>query len=109
MPRLLTDFNETEPEAIGTYAVDFTNDLPVNGSLVSAKWTLGIHRVLEGSAPDLFPSLRLVGSPSVSGAVASQKIAGLLAGNDYLVTCAGTMSDGEVVELWTVLPCRAPS
>lgn len=109
MPRLLKDFDATEPDAVGVYAIDFGNDLPSGGRLVSAKWTLGLHHVLPGAQTDLFAAMRLVGAATVSGSLASQKIAGLVDGNDYLLTCSGTMSDGEVVELWTVLPCRAPS
>ncbi|HZU91281.1 MAG TPA: hypothetical protein VE993_18660 [Stellaceae bacterium] len=109
MPRLLKDFPATEPGAVGLYAIDFAQNVPVGASLAAASWTLGIHDTLPGASADATPQARAIGNATVNGTLTSQKIAGLVAGNDYLVTVAGTMSDGEVVVLWTVLPCRAPS
>jgi len=108
MPRLLKDFPVTEPGAVGLYAIDFAQNVPVGASLAAASWALGLHYMLPGAAADATPQARLVGAAAISGSVTRQTIAGLLAGNDYLVTVTGTMSDGEVVILWTVLSCRAP-
>jgi hypothetical protein len=108
MPRLLKDFPTTEPGAVGLYSIDFAQNVPSGASLASASWVLGIHYTLPGASVDATPQERLAGAATVSGTVTSQKIAGLVAGNDYLVTVSGTMSDGEIVVLWTVLPCRAP-
>jgi hypothetical protein len=109
MPRLLKDFPVTEPGAAGTYAIDFAANVPVGASLASASWTLGIHYTLPGAAVDAAPMMRLAGTATVNGTLTAQRIASLIAGNDYLVTVTGTMSDGEIVVLWTVLPCRMPS
>lgn len=108
MPRLVKDFPATEPGSTGTYSVDFTADLPAGVRLTAASWTLGLHQVYPGAVPDPLPPSRLIGNPAVQGAVSLQRIGGLIAGNDYLVTVTGAASDGEVVILWTVLPCRAP-
>lgn len=109
MPRLLRDFPATEPLALATYSVDFAPFVPPGASLIAATWTLGIHAVEPGAAPDLMPQSRLVCAPQVEcSTIAVQRIGDLLGGNDYLVSVTGTMSDGEVVVLWTVLPCRAP-
>lgn len=108
MPRLRKDFSPTEPTADGVYSIDFADNVPPGTTLQSAAWTLGPHYVAPPAEPDPSPERRLVGAASVSGSVTAQRIAGLFAGNDYLVTCAGQMSDGQVVVLWTVLPCRAP-
>jgi hypothetical protein len=108
MPRLSKDFPTTEPEAVGVYSVDFAQNVPVGASFAAASWTLGIHYTLPGATADATPQARLVGAATVNGTITSQRIAGLVAGNDYLVTVSGTMSDGEIVVLWTVLPCRAP-
>jgi hypothetical protein len=108
MPRLLKDFPMTEPGSAGTYAIDFAATVPVGASLVAARWALGLHYTLPGASSDPNPNARLVGAPTVGGTVTAQRIASLIAGNDYLVTVTGTMSDGEAVVLWTVLPCRAP-
>ncbi|HJU15724.1 MAG TPA: hypothetical protein VJ770_04575 [Stellaceae bacterium] len=108
MPRLLKDFAVTEPGAVGTYAVDFAQNVPAGTGLASAQWALGIHYTAPGAVADPMPQMRLSDAANVSGTVTAQRIAGLVAGNDYLVTVSGTMSDGAVVVLWTVLPCRAP-
>lgn len=109
MPRLTRDFPPTEPAAIGTYSIDFAANVPPGASLVSAQWTLGIHAALSGAIPDPAPQSRLSGPSMVNGTLALQRIAGLFDGNDYLAVVTGAMSDGEVVVLWTVLPCRAPA
>lgn len=109
MPRLLKDFPATEPLALATYSVDFAPFIPPGASLVAAPWTLGIHAVYPGAVPDAMPGSHLVGTPQVEhSTIAVQRIGNLVAGNDYLVSVSGTMSDGEVVVLWTVLACRAP-
>lgn len=109
MPRLLKDFPATEPLALATCSVDFASFIPLGASLIAAAWTLGIHAVEPGAAPDLVPQSRLVCAPQIEcSTIAVQRIGDLMAGNDYLVSVTGTMSDGEVVVLWTVLPCRAP-
>lgn len=117
MPRLLKDFPMIVPGDLGTFAVDFAPFLPPDASLVSAQWTLGLHGVQPGTIPDPAPQSRLVGPGWIApdsrtpplNTVAAQRIGGALAaGQDYLVTVRGTSSDGEVVTVWTVLPCRAP-
>jgi hypothetical protein len=108
MPRLLRDYPVTEPGAIGLYSIDFAQNVPPGASLVAASWALGIHYVLPGATMDLNPQSRVSGAAILNGTVTAQRISGLVAGNDYLVTVTGTMSDGEVVVLWTVLPCRQP-
>jgi hypothetical protein len=108
MPRLLKDFPATEPGSLGTYSIDFATTVPPGATLVGASWTLGIHAVQPGGAPDAMPRSRLVGGTQIEGTVSLQRIGGLVAGNDYLVSVTGTTSDGEVIVLWTVLPCRAP-
>lgn len=109
MPRLNKDFPATEPSALATYSVNFAPFIPPSARLVSAPWTLGIHAIEPGAAPDAAPQSRFVGAAQIeNNTIAVQRIGNLLAGNDYLVSVTGTMSDGEVVILWTVLPCRAP-
>lgn len=108
MPRLLKDFPATEPGSLGTYSIDFATNVPPGATLVAASWTLGIHAVVPGAPSDAVPQARLVGPSQIEGTVAVQRIGALVAGNDYLVSVTGTTSDGEIVVLWTVLPCRAP-
>lgn len=108
MPRLVKDFPATEPGSTGTYSVDFTSNLPAGVTLTASTWTLGLHLIAPGVVPDPLPQSRLIGNPALQGAVSLQRIGDLMAGNDYLVTIAGTASDGETIILWAVLPCRAP-
>lgn len=105
---LSSNFPTTEPGANGIYSVDFARQVPAGATLAAAVWALAVEWTLPGSTVDATPSSRLVGSPSISGTISSQRIAGCVAGNDYLVTVTGTMSDAEIVQLWTTLPCRAP-
>lgn len=116
MPRLVKDFPATEPGSLVTYAVDFAPYIPPAASLVSATWALTLHAVQPGGIPDPAPGSHLSGAAWIApntqtppaNTVAAQRIGGLIAGNDYLVTVTGATSDGETVILWAVLPCRAP-
>ena len=107
MPRI-ADLNVLEPASIAKLPIDFTLYLPAGGSLSSAVFSFGVYLTIPGFTADPSPASRLIGSPGVSGNVATQEVSGLVDGNDYLLTCAGTMADGQVVVLWTVLPCRSP-
>lgn len=109
MPRLLKDFPAAEPGSLGTYSIDFAPYIPPGTSVLSAAWSLSLHATLPGVAADIAPQTRLVGAAQVAdGTIAVQRIGNLVSGNDYLVTATGTTSDGEIIILWTVLPCRAP-
>lgn len=117
MPRLVRDFPAAAPGSLYSYSVDFAPYVPPGASLVSASWTLGMHALLPGAVVDPTPQVRLAGAPWIApnsatpprNTVAAQRIGGALhAGEDYLVSVTGTTSDGEVVILWTVLPCRTP-
>jgi hypothetical protein len=107
MPRLSADFSATEPGSVSDYTIDFIGNIPANASLTNATWSLSVQRTLPGFTADANPMSRLVGSPATQGDTTIQRIGGLLAGNDYVVAATGTMSDGEAVVLWCLLPCRA--
>ncbi|HYD04729.1 MAG TPA: hypothetical protein VEC60_03345 [Reyranella sp.] len=106
MPRLSSDFSATEPGAAGNYTIDFTGNVPPGAILASAAWSLSVQRTLPGYSADGSPSSRLVGDDTIDGPATVQRIENLVAGNDYLVSATGTMSDGQRVVLWCVLPCR---
>lgn len=110
MPRLLKDFPSFEPTARGTFSIDFAENIPAGATLASATWTLSIHQVQPYAAVDPDPNGHANGGPTIAGTVVLQSIGpGLVDGNDYLVTATANVSDGEIIVLWCVLPCRAPS
>lgn len=108
MPRLDDDFSPTEPGAIGDYTIDFTGNVPAGG-ISSAVWSLAVRYVAPGYPIDPAPASRLSGAVTVAGVATVQRIAGLYAGNTYLVTATATMEDGEIVILWCTLSCVAPA
>lgn len=102
----LGHFPITEPPAVGDYSIDFADNLPPDITLGSpVSWALAVRHAFPDYTVDPSPSSRLIGGQLVTGSVTTQRIAGLYAGNIYLVTVTGTMSDGEVVELWCTLTC----
>jgi hypothetical protein len=109
MPRLGTFPFTEEPASVGDYSIDFGPQIPPGATLVSTVWQIETAFTLPGSVVDYDPASHLNGSSSIIGTVSVQQIQGLVAGNNYTVTATGTMSDGEVVVLWTSpLRCRAP-
>ncbi len=108
MPRLEDDFTPTEPGAIGDYTIDFAANVPAGG-IDSAAWTLAVRYVAPGYVLDPTPASRLIGAATLTGTATVQRIAGLSAGNTYLVTATATMEDGEIVILWCTLSCVAPA
>lgn len=108
MPQLDTDFPITEPNSNGIYSIDFAKVVPTGGSISGTPtWSISVDFTMPNATVDSTPSLRLSGSPTVSGNTTSQTIVNLVDGNNYLVECSATMNDGEIVVLWTHIPCRA--
>ncbi len=107
MPRI-SDFQTVEPTTNELYPFDFTSYVPSGATLSSATVTLSVYLTIPGYTADATPATRLSGSATVAGSIAKQRITGLVDGNDYLATCTGMMSDGSVIVLWGVIPCRAP-
>ena len=109
MPRLSTDFSDTEPGAVGDYTIDFGLNVSAGNTIVTAPWSLAVRYVAPGYDIDPAPSSRLTGAPTISGTAVVQRIGTIYDGNTYLVTTTGTMNDGEIVILWCTLPCVAPA
>lgn len=106
--RLPENFDTTNPLAASDYSIDFAGNIPVGTTLVSVAWALSVRATLVNSTIDATPATRRIGDPVTVGTLSTQRIANLVAGNDYLVGATGTLSDGQYVFLWTILPCRAP-
>ncbi len=109
MPRTLRDFPATTHDGNAVYPLDFTGLVPTGLTLTSCVWTLSIHDVWPGFTTDPTPASRLSGAVGIAGLVTNQRIAGLLAGNVYLVMAEATLSDASVVPLWTTLTCLNPT
>lgn len=101
-----TFFPTARPATNGVYSVDFAKDLPTGVTLVSAAWSIAIAYTLPGATVDPAPGSRLSGTAAVSGTVTSQRITGLIDGNDYQVTIAPTLSDSEILPVEYILSCR---
>lgn len=71
---------------------DFTGDLASGETLSSPTVSASVY-----SGTDANPSAILIGSPSISGARVSQKIAGGTAGVIYQVVCTASTSAGQTV------------
>ena len=109
MPRLAAAFDDTEPGSVGDYTIDFGPNVSTGGSIVTSPWALAVRSVAPGYDIDPDPTSRLDGVPTIDGTTVIQRIAGLIAGNTYLVTVTATMEDGEIVILWCTLACVAPA
>lgn len=92
MPRILLP-TKTPGESV-LQAFDFASYIPVGATLASAVTTCSVYR---GTDPS--PSSVISGTSAVSGTKASQTLAAGLDGVIYLVTCLGTLSNGEVISL----------
>jgi hypothetical protein len=109
MPRLKIDFPSAEPVMVGTYSIDFNNNIPPSVTIQTATWTLALHSTASGKEVDPNPSSHLIiGGPVIYNTVIIQQIGGLVDGNTYLVVVTASLSDGEVIDLWCYLPCAAP-
>ncbi len=112
MPRLTRfgggplDFPIAAPGEVRDYTIDFAQYVPAGGSISSVIWSLAVSAVNGILDPD--PNGHLVSTASLSGTKSTQRIASLLSGNYYLVTVTALLSDGELIELWTYLPCQQP-
>lgn len=109
MPRLQTDFDPTEPAAIGIYTIDFDGNIPPIVTINAASWTLTTRYVAPGHALDPSPIDRLTGATAIVGTKTIQRISNLYPGNTYLITVTATLSDGEIVVLWCTISCVNPS
>lgn len=106
MPMLTAPLPAAEPDSITDYVVDFASQVVGDPALSSAESTLSVRTTLTGYSSDLDPTSHLVGDPTVSGSIVTQRVSGLLAGNDYVLSVRGTLADGRVITLWGLLRCR---
>lgn len=108
MPQL-ADLSPQAPDEITDYSVEFAASVPSGAAVSDTTWGLAVRATLPGATADATPASRLSGSSTLAGSITEQRIAGLVDGNDYVLTVVATMDDGQAVEVWTHLPCRAPT
>jgi hypothetical protein len=107
------DFKQMHPGEDETLTWDFGRVLAatarITGAVVTCEATKGI---------DPAPAARLglvtdIGAPSPATKAPGQsvmiRVKGLQAGETYRMSCRATISDGQVLNLWSLLPCVAPS
>ena len=103
MPYTGKDFTATDPGAVETYSFDFVNDLGAGESIAGASFDCA---AVDGD--DAAAASRLQGAALVTGSIASQQVAGLLAGVLYRLQCAATTNLGDVLILYSHVRCKDP-
>lgn len=105
--RVFTDAETIENEV---YSFDFIRDVNATEFLLSATFTLSL---IDGGL-DPSPASHLIGGAAISAntsdgrnTVAAQRIAGLVAGCRYRVSCQPTTNLGNTPNLYSHVTCRA--
>lgn len=83
------------------FGFDFTNDLATGDTVTGASVNFTVQVGVDSN-----PSSRLVGSPSISTPIVTQRIAGLLAGVTYILQIIATTAQGDTLSLYSRIPCR---
>lgn len=113
--RVDKDFAPATPSESRDYGFDYSNDLALGETLVSALFTLEVYKTDAGSTADASPNTRKVGGAVVenstltgrASAAAVQRVANLQPGNTYNVIGRATTSGGQILELSGHVLCRA--
>lgn len=108
------DFAQISPNETVDRAFDFCDgQLTDSETLASAVFSLAVAETEADATADATPAARLSGTASIDSSeisgrdtVASQRLAGCIAGNRYLLTCLATTSRGQLVELFAHFWCR---
>lgn len=98
------DFDVLDPGETDIFAFDFANEnLAVGETLSTAAFTC---EVVEGT--DSAPQSRVIGSATISGTKASQKVGTALAGVIYRLTATVTTSASRTLKLYSHFACQTP-
>lgn len=108
------DFEVITPSETRDVGFDFSNDVADGETIVSATFTIERKSTDDGATEDASPDSRKSGPPDVedseitelTGVVAVQRVTGMVAGNVYRIVCRATTTNGQVLELFGVIPCR---
>lgn len=98
MTKLTADYSDTPAGVTSTYTFDFSYDLPGGDTITGASWTLVVV-----SGTDSSPSSRLIGAPTINGALVSQQIGNTPAGVRYAVRALATTSGGNSISIFSHL------
>lgn len=95
-----------------TITFDFGKVLAVTSTIISAVVTCESTMSVDSNpASRLVGLIGIIASPA-NGAPAGavmQKVGNMVAGETYRLSCQATLSDSQVLNLWTHLPCVAAS
>lgn len=98
------DFDYSDPTEKEVYQFDFTPDLALGETIVSAVWVCSAVSGTDGAA-----STRMIGSIANSGAVTQQWFQGFLPGVKYLLQAEVTTTLGQILSYWSHVSCLNPA
>lgn len=91
------DFDFANAAESEVFALDFSNDIADDDAIAGSSWTCTVQSGTDASAAS-----RLVGTPfTYSSTISAQRVAGLLPGVTYILTCTVTTLLGNTVVLWS--------
>lgn len=99
-----TNFADIAPDEQINLAIDFTSRLSPGDTIASiTNWTCTVAD--DSLAPDAAPSSRLIGSPSLSGAVVTQAVGNCLSGVTYVMEALVQTAAGDKLSIWSPINC----
>lgn len=90
----MTDFTSKRVGETEVFTVDYTKNLNVGETIVSAVWTNSVKTGI-----DVSPNSMIQGVATIAGPLVSNKITGGIAGVYYAPICTATTSLGQVIVL----------
>ena len=90
----MTDFTSKRVGETEVFTVDYTKNLSVGETILSAVWTNSVK-----TGTDASPGSMIQGVATITGALVSNKITGGIAGVYYTPICTATTSLGQVITL----------
>ena len=94
------DYDPANPDESEVYGLDFTNDLASGETILTVTSDL---TVFDGTDAD--PTSHLSGSPSVSGATASQRLVDLTSGVTYTLSFNVVTTMSNTLTLFSRVAC----
>jgi hypothetical protein len=107
------DFPSIDPSVSReTLTFDFGRVMPSSAAVIAAEITceatLGVD---QNPSARPFGGIVIFASPATkqNNAAVMQMVGNLVAGEVYRMSCTAHVSDGQVLHLWSLLPCVRPS
>lgn len=90
----MTDFTSKRVGETEVFTVDYTKNLSVGETILSAVWTNSVK-----TGTDALPGSMIQGVATITGTLVSNKITGGIAGVYYAPICTATTSLGQILVL----------